>query len=836
MTVALSIRRSGPYTASGGQTAFDFTWQANAAGDIVVTRRRAGVDTVLGYPANYTLAPGSLANPAGGQILLVVGATAGDQILIEAHTDAERATAYADERTIRGDALNAEFDKMQRQLQEVGRTADRALPRDPFDNVYDAGGRVVRRVAEPVAGSDVATKNYVDNALAGGVLDSLQGYVDEAQAWAENDEDDPVEPGMFSAKHHAAKAAAEVVEAEAAAAAAAGSAGTAAGAATAASGHATAASGHASAAALSAAEAAVAEAAAELAEVAAEAARDTTYANARAAPTWAALAAISSGLAAGERGEVFGADAGTHTDPVVGGTVANEGIYAWSTSPAGWRRLGARNDLAAGIPQPSGFVEDPVIDPQGRMLGIRDTGEFVAPALRALSQINGYTRAELERALMRAQTPFVGYGQLPFDDNLIVFAGQSHMNGAGGAGTNASYPVLSTAARGGLIAFGPQIMQSLDDTVSPARFGDYIAAVEQGYTRGGIDYSETPARGCGDMILNLLERRNQSPFSIHQRRIILCNLGNGNTLVANWLRDGGLAFANETSNWGLIEKAAQQGKIKSAAAGRTFGVLAVAWSQGASDYTGTSKADYKTRLLQFTNDLQTYVKGHTGQRQPVFVVVVQNHSHASRSSALNPYVAEAQAEAAEENPLIVLAHPQYADLYGYSGVHHNNKESRRIGGQLGACIYRLAVEQRAWWNFLPAAITRHASDVIRVRYDVPSRHKLTWIYDNPDSMTVANVQGFRAEDNHGFHPVDTGTTTAIALATGKLPWIDGDSVYIRTAAALPATLDLQYARGDDNAGNLACVPLDIADVCPLDVGGNTRELVRLASNFRKVVP
>jgi hypothetical protein len=567
-----------------------------------------------------------------------------------------------------------------------------------------------------------------------------------------------------------------------------------------------------------------------------EAIRDAAIANARAAATWTALAAISSGLTAGERGEVFGPDAGTHTDPVVGGTVANEGVYAWSASPAGWRRVADRLDETAGIPQPDGFVDTPLTDPQGRMMGVRESGEFVAPAIRALSQINGYTRAELERALMRAQTPFVGYGQLPFDDNLIVLAGQSHMNGAGGTGTNASYPVLSTVARDGLIAFGPQIMQSLDDTVSPARFGDYIAAVEQGYTRGGIDYSETPARGCGDMILNLLERRNQSPFSVHQRRIILCNLGNGNTTVSNWLRDGGLAFANETSNWGLIEKAAQQGKIKSAAAGRTFGVLAVAWSQGASDYTGTSKADYKTRLLQFANDLQTYVKGHTAQRQPVFVVVVQNHAHASRSSALNPYVAEAQAEAAEENPLIVIANPQYANLYGYSGVHHNNKESRRIGGQLGACIYRLAVEQRAWWNFLPAEISRHASDVIRVRYDVPSRHKLTWIYENPDSITAANIPGFRAENNHGFYPVETGTTTDIALATGKLPWIDGDSVYIRIAAALPTTLDLQYARGDDNAGNLACVPIDIADVWPLDVNGIARELVRLASNFRKVVP
>lgn len=56
-------------------------------------------------------------------------------------------------------------------------------------------------------------------------------------------------------------------------------------------------------------------------------------------PTWVALAAIT-GTYVGQRGEVF-ADAGTHTDPVVGGTKANTGIYTWSASPAGWQWISA---------------------------------------------------------------------------------------------------------------------------------------------------------------------------------------------------------------------------------------------------------------------------------------------------------------------------------------------------------------------------------------------------------------------------------------------------------------------------------------------------------------
>lgn len=51
--------------------------------------------------------------------------------------------------------------------------------------------------------------------------------------------------------------------------------------------------------------------------------------------TWAALSATT-GTTANETAIVLG-DSGTHTDPVVGGTVANSGRYAWSASPAGWK-------------------------------------------------------------------------------------------------------------------------------------------------------------------------------------------------------------------------------------------------------------------------------------------------------------------------------------------------------------------------------------------------------------------------------------------------------------------------------------------------------------------
>jgi hypothetical protein len=54
--------------------------------------------------------------------------------------------------------------------------------------------------------------------------------------------------------------------------------------------------------------------------------------------TWSDLSA-NPGTAAGQTAYVKG-DEGTHTDPVAGGTVNNEGEFSWSTSPAGWERVG----------------------------------------------------------------------------------------------------------------------------------------------------------------------------------------------------------------------------------------------------------------------------------------------------------------------------------------------------------------------------------------------------------------------------------------------------------------------------------------------------------------
>lgn len=77
--------------------------------------------------------------------------------------------------------------------------------------------------------------------------------------------------------------------------------------------------------------------------------------------TWAELNAIT-GTRDGQRGYVED-DAGTHTDPVVGGTVGNQGVYAWvSGSPSGWQWM-REDDFA-------------VLDARTDALDATDDGKF----------------------------------------------------------------------------------------------------------------------------------------------------------------------------------------------------------------------------------------------------------------------------------------------------------------------------------------------------------------------------------------------------------------------------------------------------------------------------
>lgn len=121
----------------------------------------------------------------------------------------------------------------------------------------------------------------------------------------------------------------------------------------------------------------------------------------RSAKTWAELVAVA-GTVALQKGEVSN-DAGTHTDPVVGGTVANKGEYSWSTSPAGWKRTGDYN---------AGKLDD--TSATGKVLGRKTAGTGVVEQLspvRGLSiDVDGVGLSDMAQATVKGRVAGAGTG------------------------------------------------------------------------------------------------------------------------------------------------------------------------------------------------------------------------------------------------------------------------------------------------------------------------------------------------------------------------------------------------------------------------------------------
>lgn len=178
--------------------------------------------------------------------------------------------------------------------------------------------------------------------------------------------------------------------------------------------------------------------------------------------TWTALSAVV-GTRVGQPAEVPATDAGTHTDPVVGGTKANAGQYRWSASPAGWEWVA---ELAPEFETAT----------DSEAIAKTETGKALTPAnagallqdwyVQALNEESGFIKAEVDadgRILFAIDTDGRLIAHLSeyavFPENLleqiaaggasistIACWGDSLTDGAGGGGT--TYPGVLASALG----------------------------------------------------------------------------------------------------------------------------------------------------------------------------------------------------------------------------------------------------------------------------------------------------------------------------------------------------------------------------------------------------
>lgn len=107
--------------------------------------------------------------------------------------------------------------------------------------------------------------------------------------------------------------------------------------------------------------------------------------------TYAELAAVTPATGAGTPAEVPTTDTGTHTDPVVGGTVNNTGIFRYSASPAGWERIADVDAISArGFADAAEAAEAIVLAVADDFSAAEDTGRATFASGTAVSTNTSY--------------------------------------------------------------------------------------------------------------------------------------------------------------------------------------------------------------------------------------------------------------------------------------------------------------------------------------------------------------------------------------------------------------------------------------------------------------
>ncbi len=301
---------SGPYTGNGSQTAFPFSFSAMASTDVVVR-----VNGAVASSSSYTVAIASGGN--SGTVTFGTAPASGAVVLIEQSPDFLQDSQFLNEAAYSLDSVNATNRRQSMRANWLKREQEGLSSRALL-------------VPEGESAPSVASLSGQD----GKVLAIIDGEISPIPNDAAGAADSAAAAQSSAANAEAAQAAAELAQdgaetAQAAAELAQDAAETAQAAAELAQ----------EGAETAQAAAELAQEGAETAQAAAEAAADLAgdYGDMKVYRTWALLNAVTG--TAGDMATVL-TDSGTHTDPVVGGTVSNSGIFAWVASPAGWERIG----------------------------------------------------------------------------------------------------------------------------------------------------------------------------------------------------------------------------------------------------------------------------------------------------------------------------------------------------------------------------------------------------------------------------------------------------------------------------------------------------------------
>ncbi|MCW2763395.1 MAG: hypothetical protein JWR85_3596 [Marmoricola sp.] len=543
------------------------------------------------------------------------------------------------------------------------------------------------------------------------------------------------------------------------------------------------------------------------------------YATYAAAVTDAATPAIYPAVTAGTIAEVPITDTGTHTDPVVGGTVNNTGIFRWkATAPIGWERLYSVDAAAAkpfadaaaasattattqagiataaaasvpalgiALPGKDYAVQD---DYGNASWDIAPTGVFEVVDVAA-DTLNGMPVAELQR---RVSTR----ARLRSSVSHIIAYGQSLALGQAGGRQflDADFAPFLRFSANGTAGAGPRA-QDGSGTVAQ-NHASFVAYKEELNTTTGN--GETVLGNGFRMLKALLLAENGIGEADYTYKLLGSAPGQSDTTIAN-LSKGAAPYARLIDDVTYGVAIAGDGTKNTLSYGTDYAVDRIWFAHGEADANTsgqgyTARATYTTRLLQLYTDMNTDIKALTGQAHDIKLLLYQMQWYGQTGQN----VALAQLDAADANPNIIIVGPIY-------GIEHLNPTNVHLSGfgydVLGAYFAiadkREVIDDTRFRCVRPKTATR-AGRFVTLDFDVPVP---PLVIDNALFATLTNggLTAIKTSD---------GSNNAILSVRAAGP----TRIVVELTSAVPGSIRAGFASWGNN----------IRDSQTLDAGANRR--------------
>lgn len=288
--------------------------------------------------------------------------------------------------------------------------------------------------------------------------------------------------------------------------------------------------------------------------------------------------------------------------------------------------------------------------------------------------------------------------------------------------------------------------------------------VNDGATATGT-LRETPTAGILECLALEINKFSPVTFPTLPMKLLGSAPGWGATTVAQ-LSKGSTYYAQLIAD-------VTAGKTLANATDKVYKCLAVTWTQGESDYvSSTSSADYKSRLIQLRNDLNTDIKSITGQTDDIAFVMYQTAT-SNGGGKTYPNIALVQYDLALNTAGFYMATPMYQFKYN-DGFHLKAESSKLLGAYYGFVINKIISENVDWKPIHPKSY-QIQGNLCKLKFEVL---KAPLKFQAANTITLANK---------GFTVIKGGVDILTSVTIGD----DGVSVNLKCSAS-PVGALIQY--------------------------------------------